>query len=109
MGILGIVSRTHDSGSALLERGVPTVILEEESKPRWVTATKRLNQPLSASKIAFSAYRKTKIFDSLGIDLAIKRALVGTTAIGTKQTNLRRSRVDRRKQESAVYLPANLS
>ena len=30
MGILGIVSRTHDSGSALLERGVPTVILEEE-------------------------------------------------------------------------------
>jgi hypothetical protein len=44
---------------------------------------------LSASKIAFSAYRKTQIFHSLGIDLAIKRALVGTTAIGTKQTNFK--------------------
>jgi predicted NodU family carbamoyl transferase len=30
MRILGIVSRTHDSGLALLERGVPTLILEEE-------------------------------------------------------------------------------
>jgi len=28
--ILGIVSRTHDSGLALLERGVATLILEEE-------------------------------------------------------------------------------
>jgi carbamoyltransferase len=30
MRILGIVSRTHDAGLALLERGVPTLILEEE-------------------------------------------------------------------------------
>ena len=30
MRILGIVTRTHDSGLALLERGVPTMVLEED-------------------------------------------------------------------------------
>src|ERR1043166_610395 len=28
--ILGIVTRTHDSGLALLDDGVPTIVLEEE-------------------------------------------------------------------------------
>ena len=30
MQILGLVTRTHDSGLALLEDGVPTLVLEEE-------------------------------------------------------------------------------
>ena len=50
MRILGIVSRTHDSGLALLERGVPLFILEEE----------RFNREKHTRKFPFSKRHKSR-------------------------------------------------
>jgi carbamoyltransferase len=58
MRILGIVSRTHDSGLALLERGVPTVILEEE----------RFNREKHTRKFPFGSLKAA--FDHRGLSLA---------------------------------------
>ena len=58
MRILGIVSRTHDSGLALLERGVPTLILEEE----------RFNREKHTRKFPFGSLKAA--FDDRGLSLA---------------------------------------
>ena len=58
MRILGIVTRTHDSGLALLERGVPTMVLEEE----------RFNREKHTRKFPFRSLKAA--FDDRGLDLA---------------------------------------
>jgi carbamoyltransferase len=55
--ILGIVTRTHDSGLALLDNGVPTLVLEEE----------RLNREKHTRK--FPALSLQAAFDETGLDL----------------------------------------
>jgi predicted NodU family carbamoyl transferase len=50
MRILGIVTRTHDSGLVLLESGVPKLILEEERFNR-VKHTRKFPIPLSEGGI----------------------------------------------------------
>jgi len=46
--ILGIVTRTHDSGLALLDDGVPTIVLEEE----------RFNREKHTRKFPFHSQRR---------------------------------------------------
>ena len=58
MRILGIVTRTHDSGLALLERGVPTMVLEEE----------RFNREKHTRKFPFRSLKAA--FDDRGMNLA---------------------------------------
>ena len=58
MRILGIVTRTHDSGLALLERGVPTMVLEEE----------RFNREKHTRKFPFRSLKAA--FDDRGLNLA---------------------------------------
>jgi carbamoyltransferase len=57
MRILGIVSRTHDSGLALVERGIPTMVLEEE----------RFNREKHTRKFPFGSLKAA--FDDRGLDL----------------------------------------
>jgi carbamoyltransferase len=52
MRILGIVSETHDTGIALLEDGVPTLVIEEE---RLVRVKHTLDFPHGALELAFEA------------------------------------------------------
>jgi len=56
--ILGLVTRTHDSGLALLEDGVPTFVLEEE----------RFNREKHTRKFPFHALKAA--FDDRGLGLA---------------------------------------
>jgi carbamoyltransferase len=56
--ILGIVTRTHDSGLALLEDGVPTLVLEEE----------RFNREKHTRKFPFRSVKAA--FDDRGLSLA---------------------------------------
>jgi carbamoyltransferase len=56
--ILGLVTRTHDSGLALLEDGVPTFVLEEE----------RFNREKHTRKFPFHALKAA--FDDRGLSLA---------------------------------------
>ena len=58
MRILGIVTRTHDSGLALLEQGSPTLILEEE----------RFNREKHTRKFPFCSLKAA--FNDRGLDLA---------------------------------------
>ena len=58
MSILGIAFRTHDSGLALLERGVPTLILEEE----------RFNREKHTRRFPFGSLKAA--FDDRGLSLA---------------------------------------
>jgi carbamoyltransferase len=58
MKILGIVTRTHDSGLALLDRGVPTLVLEEE----------RFNREKHTRKFPFRSLKAA--FDDRGLNLA---------------------------------------
>jgi carbamoyltransferase len=58
MRILGIVTRTHDSGLALLEDGVPALVLEEE----------RFNREKHTRKFPFGSLNAA--FDSRGLSLA---------------------------------------
>ena len=58
MSILGISFRTHDSGLALLERGVPTLILEEE----------RFNREKHTRRFPFGSLKAA--FDDRGLSLA---------------------------------------
>jgi carbamoyltransferase len=55
--ILGIVTRTHDSGLALLNDGVPTIVLEEE----------RFNREKHTRKFPFLSLKAA--FDDRGLDL----------------------------------------
>jgi carbamoyltransferase len=57
VGILGIVSRTLDSGLALLERGIPTMVLGEE----------RFNREKHTRKFPFHSLKAA--FDDRGLDL----------------------------------------
>ena len=56
--ILGLVTRTHDSGLALLEDGVPTFVLEEE----------RFNREKHTRKFPFHSLKAA--FDDRGLSLA---------------------------------------
>ena len=58
MRILGIVTRTHDSGLALLEQGSPTLVLEEE----------RFNREKHTRKFPFRSLKAA--FDDRGLGLA---------------------------------------
>lgn len=58
MRVLGIVTRTHDSGLVLLESGVPKLILEEE----------RFNREKHTRKFPFCSLKAA--FDDRGLDLA---------------------------------------
>jgi carbamoyltransferase len=58
MNILGIVTRTHDSGLALLQDGVPTSILEEE----------RFNREKHTMRFPFGSLRTA--FNGLGPELS---------------------------------------
>jgi carbamoyltransferase len=58
MRVLGIVTRTHDSGLVLLESGVPKLILEEE----------RFNREKHTRKFPFRSLKAA--FDDRGLDLA---------------------------------------
>ena len=58
MRILGLVTRTHDSGLALLEDGVPTFVLEEE----------RFNREKHTRKFPFHSLKAA--FDDRGLSLA---------------------------------------
>jgi len=58
MRVLGIVTRTHDSGLVLLERGVPTLILEEE----------RFNREKHTRRFPFGSLKAA--FDDRGLSLA---------------------------------------
>jgi len=53
--ILGIVTRTHDSGLALLDDGVPTIVLEEE----------RFNREKHTRKFPFHSLKAA--FDDQGL------------------------------------------
>ena len=55
MNILGIVTRTHDSGLALLKDGVPTIVLEEE----------RFNREKHTRKFPFRSLKAA--FDDQGL------------------------------------------
>jgi carbamoyltransferase len=55
--ILGIVTRTHDAGLALLNDGVPTLVLEEE----------RFNREKHTRKFPFSSLQAA--FDDRGLDI----------------------------------------
>jgi carbamoyltransferase len=68
MRILGIVSRTHDSGLALLERGVPTLILEEE----------RFNREKHTRKFPFRSLKAA--FDDRGLERGLFDAAYGNRA-----------------------------
>ena len=57
MHILGIVTRTHDAGLALLNDGVPTLVLEEE----------RFNREKHTRKFPFSSLQAA--FDDRGLDI----------------------------------------
>ena len=57
MHILGIVTRTHDAGLALLKDGVPTLVLEEE----------RFNREKHTRKFPFSSLQAA--FDDRGLNL----------------------------------------
>lgn len=57
MRILGIVSRTHDSGLALVEDGIPALVLEEE----------RFNREKHTRKFPFGSLKAA--FDDRGLDL----------------------------------------
>ena len=57
MHILGIVTRTHDAGLALLNDGVPTLVLEEE----------RFNREKHTRKFPFSSLQAA--FDDRGLNL----------------------------------------
>ena len=57
MRILGIVTRIHDSGLALLEDGVPTLVLEEE----------RFNREKHTRKFPFLSLKAA--FDDRGLDI----------------------------------------
>jgi len=56
--ILGLVSRTHDSGVALVEHGIPTLVLEEE----------RFNREKHTRKFPFRSLKAA--FDDRGLDLS---------------------------------------
>jgi carbamoyltransferase len=56
--ILGIVTRTHDSGLALLNDGVPTIVLEEE----------RFNREKHTRKFPFRSLRAAFDGQGLGVD-----------------------------------------
>src|SRR6476660_663602 len=58
MRILGIVTRTHDSGLALLEQGSPTLVLDEE----------RFNREKHTRKFPFRSLKAA--FDDRGLGLA---------------------------------------
>src|SRR4030042_1791970 len=58
MHILGIVTRTHDAGLALLGDGVPTLVLEEE----------RFNREKHTRKFPFRSVKAA--FDDRGLSLA---------------------------------------
>jgi carbamoyltransferase len=58
MKILGIVTRTHDSGLALLERGVPTMVMEEE----------RFNREKHTRRFPFGCLKAA--FDDSGLSFA---------------------------------------
>ena len=58
MRILGLVSRTHDSGLALLEDGVPTFVLEEE----------RFNREKHTRRFPFRSLKAA--FDDRGLSLS---------------------------------------
>ena len=58
MNILGIVTRTHDSGLALLKDGVPTIVLEEE----------RFNREKHTRKFPFRSLKAA--FDDQGLGVA---------------------------------------
>lgn len=57
MRILGIVTRTHDSGLALVERGIPTMVLEEE----------RFNREKHTRTFPFRSLKAA--FDDRGLEL----------------------------------------
>ena len=57
MRILGIVTRTHDSGLALLSDGVPTLVLEEE----------RFNREKHTLRFPFLSLAAA--FDGQGLDI----------------------------------------
>ena len=56
--ILGIVTRTHDSGLALLDDGVPTIVLEEE----------RFNREKHTRKFPFHSLKAAFDDQGLGVD-----------------------------------------
>ena len=58
MNILGIVTRTHDSGLALLHDGVPTIVLEEE----------RFNREKHTRKFPFHSLKAAFDDQGLGVD-----------------------------------------
>ena len=58
MKILGIVTRTHDSGLALLDDGVPTIVLEEE----------RFNREKHTRKFPFHSLKAAFDDQGLGVD-----------------------------------------
>jgi carbamoyltransferase len=58
MRILGIVTRTHDSGLALLERGIPALVMEEE----------RFNREKHTRRFPFGCLKAA--FDDRGLSLA---------------------------------------
>jgi hypothetical protein len=56
--ILGLVCRTHDSGLALVEHGIPTLVLEEE----------RFNREKHTRKFPFGSLKAA--FDNRRLDLS---------------------------------------
>ena len=58
MKILGIVTRTHDSGLALLDDGVATIVLEEE----------RFNREKHTRKFPFHSLKAAFDDQGLGVD-----------------------------------------
>jgi carbamoyltransferase len=58
MQILGIVTRTHDSGLALLKDGLPTIVLEEE----------RFNRKKHTRKFPFGSLKAAFDGQGLGVD-----------------------------------------
>src|SRR5688500_6983141 len=58
MQILGIVTRTHDSGLALLKDGLPTIVLEEE----------RFNRKKQTRKFPFGSLMAAFDGQGLGVD-----------------------------------------
>jgi len=56
--ILGIITRTHDSGLALLDDGVPTIVLEEE----------RFNREKHTRKFPFHSLKAAFDDQGLGVD-----------------------------------------
>ena len=82
MKVLGVVAKTHDSGIALLEDGVPELIFEEERFNRVKKTKKFPKQSLAAARADFAPQhrRRRRHHDAVGCAPAAQDGLAPADA-----------------------------